>query len=281
VTSQVPGFPADQWGVEVVVGPVESSLVHPTRDEGFMQMAPGEFLGIVDGVGRVHVTSERVTIDTDPGHSVTELDYVIYGWAPRWIRILREEFTLHASGVVAGDRAIAVMGVSGAGKSTTVTALTRRGYPLIVDDVLPVDVPGDDALPTVSGWARPVHLTDEAAAHFGVDDVSRVGTRQESKIAADLPSIDGVWQLTHAIELWKDDDAVAVTSRRLSGAEKLQAILTNANSSGMEASDGRQHSFFAWATTLAQRIDVYRITRPSAGWHLDAAIDEIITIIES
>ena len=265
--------------MEVIVAPVAQSLPNPTRDEGFMQMAPGEFLAIIDGVGRMHVTVDRVTLDPDPGHTLAEMDYLIYGWAPRWIRILREEFTLHASGVVAGARAIAIMGFSGAGKSTTVTALTRLGYALVVDDVVPVDLV--DGAPTISGWTRPVHLTNEAAAHFGVKDSARVGTVQEAKVAAELPSIEGNWQLTTAIELWKDDVADHVSSRRLAGAEKLQAILNNANSSGMSAGDGRQHSFFAWATTLAQEVDVHRVTRPAQGWHLDAVIDRVIDIIEN
>ena len=279
VTTLVPRFPAEEWGVEVVVAPVTPSLPSPTRDEGFMQMGPGEFLAIIDGVGRMHVTADRVTLDPDPGHTLAEMDYLVYGWAPRWIRILREEFTLHASGVVAGDRAIAIMGFSGAGKSTTVTALTRLGYALVVDDVVPVDI-GDGVL-TISGWTRPVHLTDEAAAHFGVTDRARVGTVQEAKVAAELPSIAGTWPLTTAIELWKDDAADTVTSHPLTGAGKLQAILNNANSSGMSAGDGRQHSFFAWATTLAQEIDVHRVTRPAQGWHLDAVIDRVVDIIEN
>ncbi len=51
------------------------------------------------------------------------MDYLVYGWAPRWIRVLRQEYTLHASAVVIDAGALAVMGFSGAGKSTTVTAL--------------------------------------------------------------------------------------------------------------------------------------------------------------
>ena len=261
----------------MVVGPTPSSLANPTRDEGFMQMAPGEFLAIIDDVGRMHVTAQRVTIEPAPGHGLAEMDYLVYGWAPTWIRILRQEFALHASAVVAGEWAFAVMGFSGAGKSTTATALTRRGYHLLIDDVLPVDLVDD--VPHVHGWIRPVHLTDEAAAHFDIRGEARVGVSPLGKLAAELPSVGGSWPLRAAIELWPDANATKVSTQRLVGGGKMQAILNNANGSGLASADGRAPSLFEWSTRLAQRIDVYRVTRPATGWHLDTVVEQVIGVI--
>ena len=261
----------------MVVGPTPCSLNNPTRDEGFMQMAPGEFLAIIDGVGRMHVTAQRVTIEPAPGHDLAEMGYLVYGWAPTWIRILRQEFALHASAVVAGEWAFAVMGFSGAGKSTTATALTRRGYHLLIDDVLPVDLVDD--VPHVHGWIRPVHLTDEAAAHFDIRGEARVGVSPLGKLAAELPSVGGSWPLRAAIELWPDANATKVSTQRLVGGGKMQAILNNANGSGLASADGRAPSLFEWSTRLAQRIDVYRVTRPATGWHLDTVVEQVIGVI--
>jgi hypothetical protein len=52
-------------------------------------------------------------------------------------------YCLHASCLAVDDRAFALVGDSGAGKSTTATALVDRGCRLVTDDVLPI-VPGDD-----------------------------------------------------------------------------------------------------------------------------------------
>jgi hypothetical protein len=278
VTSPLDAFPALEWGVEVVVGQTPERLHGVTRDEGFMQMAPGQFLALIDGVGRMHVTADRVTIQPDPGHTLDELDYVLYGWAPRWIRILRGEYSLHASAVVIDGGALAVMGFSGAGKSTTVTALSRLGHELIVDDVVPVDFV--DEVPFVHGWVRPVHLTDEAAAHFDVPDTDRVGALATSKVVASLPSAGGLHRLLLAVELMVDDDAATVTTRRLAGAERLQAILNNANGAGVSAADGRATSFFAWATRVASAIEVYRVSRPPTGWFLDTVTGQIASIVQ-
>lgn len=49
---------------------------------------------------------------------------------------------LHASCVSVNGRAIAIAGVSGAGKSTLALALSRRGHPILADDISAVDWKG-------------------------------------------------------------------------------------------------------------------------------------------
>ena len=48
---------------------------------------------------------------------------------------LRGVVSLHASGVMIGDHAVALVGPAGAGKSTTAAAFAQCGYPVITDDV--------------------------------------------------------------------------------------------------------------------------------------------------
>ena len=274
----VSAFPAEAFGVDVVLAPVAASLTDPTMDEGFMQMAPGEFLAVLDGVGRVHVTRDRVTVGLEPGQSVEQLDYVMYGWVPRWIRILREEYALHASAVRFANHAIAVMGFSGAGKSTTVTALTQLGYDLIIDDVVPVDF--ESGKPYTSGWSRPVHLTDEAAEQLGITSTTRIGPRQNRKLATNMPSVTGRWPLATAIELSPDPKARTVSVTPLSGAAKFQAVLNHSNTSGASAGNGRSATFFDWATRLTNSIDVFRITRPTQDWSLPGVIDAVRAVLD-
>ncbi len=72
--------------------------------------------------------SAAATIDD----TATYLLGPILGFALR----LRGVTCLHASAVVVGDRAIALLGPPGAGKSTTAAAFARLGYPILSDDVV-------------------------------------------------------------------------------------------------------------------------------------------------
>jgi hypothetical protein len=51
---------------------------------------------------------------------------------------LRGVTSLHASAVRVGNRAFAIVGQAGAGKSTTAAAFALRGYQVLADDVLPI-----------------------------------------------------------------------------------------------------------------------------------------------
>jgi hypothetical protein len=277
-TDPLAGFPADAWGVEIVVGPTPERLDHVLRDDGYLQVGPDAFLAVIDDLGRMHVTADRVTVDPLPGHDLAEMAYLVYGWAPRFVRVLREEYVLHASAVTAGDGAVALLGYPGAGKSTTVTGLVQRGHRLIVDDVVPVDVVDD--VPWVHGWERPVHLTDEAADRVGIRADERVGLMDDTKLVTWLPVDPDRRPLRAVIELVASADATQVRHRPLRQADRLAALVHHANTSGSSAAGARRESFFAWVTRLATLVDVHRIERPAEGWHLDGVLDAVAAIID-
>jgi hypothetical protein len=56
---------------------------------------------------------------------------------------LRGNTCLHASAVVVADRAVAFLGATGAGKSTTAVAFARRGHTVLSDDVCVLHADGD------------------------------------------------------------------------------------------------------------------------------------------
>lgn len=66
---------------------------------------------------------------------------------------LQGALTLHAGAVVVDGEAVLIMGVSGAGKSTTAAALVSRGFPMISDDVAVLD-PASGSLEVQCGPTR-------------------------------------------------------------------------------------------------------------------------------
>jgi hypothetical protein len=69
--------------------------------------------------------------------------------------LLRQRGTtcLHASCLAVGEEALAIVGVSGAGKSTTAAALSARGFPVLSDDVLPL-IEKEGAFYGIPGYPR-------------------------------------------------------------------------------------------------------------------------------
>lgn len=88
--------------------------------------------------------------------AVTEVDYFVHpgvshglahvligGGLQAFVLLARGHFVLHASAVAFEDRAVAIVGAAGMGKSTLATLLCAVGGTLLADDVLRVDVDTD------------------------------------------------------------------------------------------------------------------------------------------
>jgi len=236
-------------------------------------MSSTAFLVVIEDLGRMLVTRDEVVLAPEANVNLDDMDYLVYGWAPRFVRALRAEFSVHASAVQCPGGSLGVMGPAGAGKSTTLLGLVRRGHPLVIDDVLPVDFVNGNAL--VHGWTRPIHLRPTAADHFEVDRTSLIQTALETKVQVRLPNLTDRLPLRFLVELVAEPGIDAVTLQRLRGVEALRACQRNTNASGMASADGRHVAFFAWLTSLANSVPIYRLTRPESDWTLEAVLDRL------
>ena len=82
----------------------------------------------------------RVWGEAGPG--LTDHDVLVYFLGPIMGFVMRQrgKLVLHASAVVLGDRAVAIMGPAGCGKSTTAAALALRGWPVLNEDVCALEM---------------------------------------------------------------------------------------------------------------------------------------------
>ncbi len=107
--------------------------------------------------------------------AVTFLTGPVLGYVLR----ARGDLALHASASIVGGRAVGFVGPGGAGKSTLAAALTRRGHPLLTDDVLALRMRGD-------AW-----MAQPAAPHAKLwDDSARLllGSREADRLEPLTPT---------------------------------------------------------------------------------------------
>jgi len=90
------------------------------------------------GVVRVSVRSGTTILFQPLGQDQARLRLFLLGSAMGALLAQRGKLVLHAGCVAMGERALAVAGNSGAGKSTTTAALVQRGCTLLSDDLVAV-----------------------------------------------------------------------------------------------------------------------------------------------
>lgn len=275
-------FPFERWGVAVEFAPVPTTLVSVTRMGSQFQAGQTEVLVDMGEHGHMLIERDRVILEEGTRAHLGEIDFYLYGFVPRIIRILREQYSLHASAAVHGMGAVAVLGHSNAGKSTTTMGLVRRGHALVVDDVLPVDLSPEGVF--VHGWERPLHLREEAAGRLGFGSAERRDQPSGVKVRTSAGAQESPIPLSLLIELVPDDAAEDVTLLWLAGAQRAAVVIAHSDVAYLASADGRQESFFRWAAEVADRVPVARISRPTRGWHLDEVLDAVdgaVAVVES
>jgi hypothetical protein len=119
-------------------------------------------------VGAFRIRGGReIVVEPLPGVDEAVVRLSLLGPALAVLLHQRGFLVLHASCVVMDGVAVAFLGDSKWGKSTTAAALYRSGRPLVADDVLAVDLrPGS---PTVRPAFPQVKLWPESVAALGID----------------------------------------------------------------------------------------------------------------
>jgi hypothetical protein len=135
--------------------------------------------------------------DWPEGYSIEDAATYLVGPVLGFVLRLKGITPLHASAVAIEDQAIALVGVGGAGKSTTAAAFARLGFSVLSDDVAPLeDVRGEFLV--APGYPRVNLWPDSVRALLGSEDA--------------LPRITPTWG-KHYLPL--DQDRRQFESRRL------------------------------------------------------------------
>ncbi len=143
-------------GASVRFGAVDPDGLPDGRQVGpFLWAAPGALWLRVPEVARFLVTDgNQIVVDPHPGVDEDTVRLFLLGSGIGALLHQRGLLVLHGNAIRIGDGCLVCVGPSGSGKSTMAAELMLRGYPVLADDVVPVDdqgraVPG---LPRIKLW---------------------------------------------------------------------------------------------------------------------------------
>lgn len=235
----------------------------PAGDEWSSVCQDGTFVGW-EGVGTFRVSGGcEIAVDSDPAVTPDRLRLFLLGAAIGVLLHQRGRLVLHASAMEVDGGAVAFLGPKWWGKSTMAAILHARGYKLITDDVLAVDL----AAPT------PLVLPGVPQMKLWPDTLELVG-----KGRSNLPRL-------HA-DLEKRDYRIAARFTREATPLRAVYVLGPAEAPSVEAMDSRAalselighwycarfsyetlkslgiESHFLGSADLVSRVPFYHLGRP-------------------
>jgi len=188
---------------------------------------------------------------------------------------------LHASAVALGERAIALVGPAGAGKSTLAAALARRGHAGLSDDVLALGRAGGDVI-VHPGPTRIRLWPESVTALYGWPDALPRLTPTWDKRFLDLAEGDGPGLRPRplaAIYLLTDGEPVP-RMERVSFAEGLMALVANTSVNYLLDERTRAQEF-AMLAEVVSAVPIQRLVRGEDPARLDALCRLVVADVES
>ncbi|WP_424003319.1 hypothetical protein ACOZ4I_04135 [Haloarcula salina] len=215
----------------------------------------------------------RIAIDPASGAPHEVLRHVIVGPALNHLLHQRGYFVLHASTVAIDGAAVAFVGESGQGKTTTALACLTDGHRVLSDDVAAITL-GDDGPVVRSGYPA-VKLSTEAVETFDppVDPPVRTydgRPRHFHRLRHDQPEspvpLAGVYLL-------EDGPEIAVES--LSGSERVMSLVDNTYAIGTLGFGRQAATNVGVCGEIAGSTSVKRLRRPRELGRLPEVIDRV------
>ncbi|HEV2837420.1 MAG TPA: hypothetical protein VGW58_19015 [Pyrinomonadaceae bacterium] len=197
-----------------------------------------------------------------------------------FVLLLRGLVCLHASAIVVGDEAIALVGPAGAGKSTTAAAFSARGFGVLAEDVVTLDDCGQSflvrpAYPCIRLW--PASVASLYGSHSALPPLTPNWDKCYLDLTEQTGRFDNTPRTLAAIYLLgeRSDDPQAPFVETVDRADGLMSLI--ANTYGTKLMDKRMRGReFELLGRVVANVPIRRVTPHNDPARLSELCDQIL-----
>lgn len=242
--------------VRVRLGTVSDSPDEPVEEGHLYRVQGGHFVRF-ENIGTMLVRDGRTVVleptdDADP----EALRQFVLGRGLRLLLHQRGYVVLHASTAIIGGEAVAFLGESGQGKSTTAAGFYGEGHPVIADDVTPVDPKTAEVLPgfqQVKLDRRAAESVGTALGSANASDFARRYYRVPSEYDADPVPLGCIYLL---------DDGPDIRIDPIPPGGRPYHLMRSSASAYRSIDDDAVETDLEDCARLSSKVPVKRLERP-------------------
>lgn len=242
-------------------------------EEQIMYQIPNVATFLIKGGNQIFYT---------PMETATEdhLRLYLLGTCMGAILIQRKILPLHGSAVEIDGKAYAIVGESGAGKSTTASALMKKGFKLISDDVIPVNF-NEQGIPVVTPAYPQQKLWQNSLDQFGMNSNQlRPIVERETKFAIPVQSqfcyesipLAGIFELTKV-------EREELTLSPIESLQRLHTLFLHTYRNFFLERAGLLEWHFHMTVKMANKLEMYHIQRPVSRFTAHELTDVLLSTI--
>ena len=249
-----------------------------TSPDDLWEAAPGKFLLRAGSHTGVFLAQDgrQVTIQRAPDAEEPILAFFLLDTLLAALLQQRGMIVLHANSAVTPAGAIAVSGVSGAGKSTTLAALLQRGCSMLADDITALQMNSAGQVLSIPGVPQ-MHLYEDSAVALGAD-ITNMPRYPWKRMKASLPTRTVMYDkpaMLRALYLLETHPQDTLEIRPLTGVEKFTALQKCIYGPLLPEEHPAKFALFA---AIMNQVLIYSVKRPENRWSLDELADNILGI---
>jgi HPr Serine kinase C-terminal domain len=264
--------------VHISLAPVNTPPEDATQLGPFLWASNQQLWLFVPKVAKFHITKgERICVEPESGVDLDSVRLFLLGSALGALLFQRNLLVMHGNAVRVGNQCVICVGRSGIGKSTLAAKLMQRGYPVLADDVVPIDIEGF----ALAGVPR-IKLWQDSAAQL------KVNTKKLNRIRPGIEKfqvpLNGQYCSDKVPVRWI---YILNTERRRDGIE-IEPITgfqrfnpLRRNTYRLQYLEGMklQADHLKLVGKLASRVHLARVVRPEGEFLLDELADKILADI--
>jgi hypothetical protein len=223
------------------------------------------FLCYIKNVGGVRVPDDsKIIVSPEDGAEKRGFRFLVSGIALGLLLHLRGLVTLHASAVAIQDRVVAFVGHSGMGKSTTAAALHSRGYPVVTDDLLVLDM-DEDSVQVYPGFPH-LKLTPESIIKSVDEDPDCVpkidpeGPKHSFAAAENFVDEPLPLQCIYVLD-YQEDESSPPFSQAITGKDACIELVRNSYVARLLPEEAISPHHLKRSAEIAQSVPVRRLYR--------------------
>ena len=272
----------DEADINVKFGDLSEAWRACEVQDDYYASAEGQFMFYVPDVAFYGIRDgTHIVVSPLVGAEEKIVRLYLLGTCMGTVLMQRRILPLHGSAVVINGQAYAFVGDSGAGKSTLAAAFVNRGYRLLTDDVVAVSLAADGGAPLVIPAYPQQKLWQDSIEQLGMETgryrhlyQSKYALPVSSGFAANAVPLAGIFELSAT-----EGDEVGLSRYR--GLERLAILRLHTYRHFLIPHLAGEQWHFSTVATMASRVDMFRLQRPSDGFSVQELVDRVLfTVLE-
>jgi hypothetical protein len=233
----------------------------------------GRFYGLADFV--ITGSLDRVVCHPLIAGRSHDSPILMSGAVASFIASMKGRLVLHASAIDLGGLAVAFAGERGQGKTTLATLFCAAGYPLVTDDVLPIEFGHDAVYGLRSGHELRLRSTAATLVERFTGPVAQRTTTDDPRAIRPLMTAEAAIPLVAVLMPRPDRERSVASARRLGAAEAGLALGRCHRIEGWRQPEIIRRNF-AHVGALLDRLPVYEVAVPWGPPFAEDLVDQVL-----